>query len=182
MKTAALALALAALVMVGCGVAETKESPYLADHYLDGIGIRIEPGTAAWTHDADFKARLTTLIQASVTYSGESWNYLQGYVIVFTAENSPCGSGVDTWGCTNTKERWIAVSSLKPKCLEDGVLPHEILHAILVNDRCHSSPLWRDFQSVADVVNATNPTYVDMNGNVLPCLVVPSNLTMNSDC
>ena len=167
-----------ATILSACGQGSYRPEP---NFWVEGVGIKVEPSAARWTQEADFIPRLSRLLEVSLEYGGGSWDDLQGFVIVF-ASGEITELCEDHAGCTHVDQGWLAVATGDDRCIEESVLPHEVLHVLLPSDRCHISPLWRDFQGVADLVNPQNPTYTDIEGVEQPCPVVPSQLTMESDC
>jgi hypothetical protein len=140
-------LTLAALVLVACGADPAPEP----DYFIDGVGIKVEPGASDWTQAADFRARVRTVAAVTMSYGGKSWDDLRGWVIVFRERRATidCSKtstpGAETNGCTHDSG-WMEISTFTLS-VESSSLVHEVLHAA-IGDGCHQDGRWRDFQPV----------------------------------
>ena len=149
----AFTIALAALVLVGCGPPIPE-----ADYWIDGVGIKVEEGAMAWTQAPDFRDRVRLIGEVSMTYGGKSWDDLRGWVIVFRAKKATIkcsdtgGNPDNTKGCAHFSG-WMEIDTYSAS-VESSALAHEVLHAALTQDRCHSDPRWGDFQPVVDALVA----------------------------
>lgn len=154
--------ALMVLLLTGCG--DKDPCPVTPQFWTElGIGIYVEPDAADWTTYSDLSARVDAMAQIVATYAERPVTDLQGWTIIF--RNVYLFSCADTdraVGCEHPSG-WIEVvtSNYRP-CLEETVLPHELLHAFGYGG--HDDPKWYDWQYVADSLIALNPTYPTTEG------------------
>jgi hypothetical protein len=150
MKTPALAAC--AVLALSAGCQGPREQPAADFDEVDGVGVKV--GTSlAWAHDPALPDRLHRVISAAATYGGGSASQLHGWVVVLEDTWAEC-SGIaphSTLGCTRWGEERIGVDVNGVDCVEQTVLAHEVLHAI-IGDACHRSPLWRDFTQVENAL------------------------------
>jgi len=156
-----LAAALTLAALTACGAPPvTDPVPDLPIHWVQGIGIAVEPGTPKW---ADDDLATIDAFRTGVEYAGFSLKDVQGWIIVINnAAEVKCGNTTDTSslirGCAHDSE-WVEVATAGADNIYQTALIHEAVHAALMNteyhgDKCHKLPIWRDFRSVLGAVPA----------------------------
>jgi hypothetical protein len=141
-KLLLLALGLAA---VACGVGRVEQPA--EDLNVAGVGVKVDT-SLAWAHDPTLPGRMERVMDAVEAYAGKSAS-LRGWVVVLKDAWAECPGAAphSILGCTEWANKVISVDVNGASCVEQTVLAHEVLHAI-VGDACHKSPLWRDFAPV----------------------------------
>jgi hypothetical protein len=135
-------LALAALVLVGCGADQTPTPDYWTP---GGIGIKVEPGAAEWAQAPDLGERVDAIAQAVADYAGRPVTDLGGVVVVIRAFVTVDAGQYGQRTGRALDQGWIEMGSAAPwvQCVEASVLSHEMFHILLGNEPVlHGSALW----------------------------------------
>jgi hypothetical protein len=168
-------IAFLCVFLVGCGSTNSLRDPcpYEPQFYTPlGIGVYVDEGAAPYTRRTDFAARIDTVAHVVGDYAGQDPAVLEGWVVVFRDPYPFDCAGSLSVGCAH-KVGWIEITTsyLRP-CVEQSSLVHEFLHAYGLWD--HTDPRWTDWVSVADALNATEPTYTTENGEEAACWTAPA--------
>jgi hypothetical protein len=150
---AILAAALA-LALTGCG--DPASQAPASDRWVDGVGIRVDPGAPSWT--SDDSATLDAL-RLGAEHAGGTLDDVRGWVIVFRAADvssvdcaAPDHRGAYE-GCAHQRDRWIDLVTRNTTDVYQTAAIHEAGH-VVADDPCHLDAFWRNFSDVIKLIPA----------------------------
>lgn len=141
-----------------CLVAVLSLSMYLAacggkmewpgDPAMFGVDVTTDPTDEpdpAVVNAPDFRARLRHVLEAATVYQGHDTSELAGLRLVMRRDRIQYDNplGLDAAGMTYTDSNTIEFVVPSSGCIEDAVIPHELVHYFHGGDPYHMSPEFR---------------------------------------
>ena len=128
---------LIAMMLGACG----GRTEWSGDPQLHGVALIVESGAESYVNDLDFKARVLRMLELSAAYTGHDPEELHGLRVIVKPGRFPCGAS-DARGCYDPDDNTVRIAAAAT-CIENSVMPHELVHYLHGGDSPHRSAEFR---------------------------------------